>query len=353
MAKDKDCRAEWQEARRLILDKVDVTEEYRTLGAKFTSDRPTSKGWLPVIALFRPSNRTGDAEESTASAAVCVNDSAIRGRYNDKGDGTGKTISLFDAAVKAGKFLDFASAVAYYANKTGVSLPNGADELPADRLDFFDPTPGMLMLYASGKPGVTVDAMRACGVVGARWPRGLSAEFANHLLCWPMYGPLLLNGDPSGYHCVAANPRLQVRKFQGKDKQPELVKSISIGPTGLIGLEGLRRLPTCETVVWNEGISDLLTCWGAILEHKDEPEKYAALSLGGASCHLGAEYVQHFAGKRHWIVYDVGDKDGAGQTGAAVLATTLVDVAIEVRNGELPAGKQGGKNDFRSWRMES
>ena len=58
--------------------------------------------------------------------------------------------------------------------------------------------------------------------------------------------------------------------------------------------------------------------------------------------------MHHFSGKDVRLWFDVGDKDNAGQNGAAVWVGAPLSVAKSVRNVQLPLSKDGGKNDLRA-----
>ncbi|HWA98898.1 MAG TPA: hypothetical protein VG713_10420 [Pirellulales bacterium] len=277
-----------------------------------------------------------------------IGDGPLRGRYKDF-KGTGKTVNLFDfAATIAGRFGgDWFEALKHYARIAGVSLPEGREELAADRLELFEPTVGMLTLYASRKPGVRAPAIQQLGGMGARWPKGLPAEKTNHLIAFPMYGSALLDLEPIGWHVVAANPAVKIRKYQGKDKQEQLVKTLTIGECGLMNVDGLNRLADAKVVNITEGVTDLLA--GQSLQ---PPDGHVFISAGASSYHPKAEWMQHFSGKDVRIWFDVGDGDDAGQVAAAVWVTAMLPVAAAVRNVKLPLGKDGGKNDLRAWIVE-
>ena len=331
-------KVKWTEAKRDVLSALNIEAEARALGVEFTASKPTAKGWLVCRGRFLDGGRV----DNNASAGINVSEGPFIGRYKDFGSG-GKTINFFDFAVQCGRYPDYKTALKHYAQQTGVKLPSDDEELLTDRLELYDVTAGMLLLYSDGKPGVTFDSLVKCGVHGARWPKGLMAEKTNHLLAFPMYGPALLDLEPVGWHCVAANPKYKIRKFQGQGREEALIKTMSLGEVGLMGMVG--AIDDADVINVMEGISDLL-CGIGILP---DGSKHAFISAGACSCHPKQEWIQRFAGKEIRVWFDVGDKDNAGQIGAAVWAAMCAPMAKTVRNVQLPLGPDGGKNDFRAW----
>lgn len=337
-------KQKWHDATRQILLALDITAEYVALGVKPANKPPTRSGWQDCHSADVDTDRD-------PSAGFNVADGPFLGRYKDFR--SGRSCKFFDFAASRGKFGgDWKQARNYYARKTGVELPNGDEELLSDRLELYDPTPGTLMVYATGKPGVTLQALHDVGTRAARWPKGLTAEKTNHLLVTPMYGSALLDLDPVAWHCVSQNPKFKIRKFQGKGHEDALLKVLTLGEPGLMGEDGLRRLAEAEVVNIVEGITDLYAAQGVLSAWRaDEPDsrKHVVISAGGCSYHPKPEWVHHFAGKECRIWFDVGDEKDEGQIGAAVWVSALLPVAKSVRNVQLPAGKNGPQNDLRAW----
>lgn len=340
-----DAKQKWKDATVAILDKLDIAAEYEALGVRLAAKRPSAKGWLECHAV--------DREDRSASAGIMVGEGPLRGRYKDfAGDTPGKTWGLFDfAAEKARKFGgDWKEARRHYARQTGIALPDGDEELSSDRFEFSgQPTAGVLLHYTKCKPGIRWEAIVECGGLMARWPRGLMAEKQNHLLAFPMYGAALLDLEPTAWHCVSQSPQVRIRKFRGKGVEEELLKTLTVGKPGLMNTWALARLAKAKVVWIVEGATDMLAGHSLML---DEPlerrENEVFLSAGACSYHPEAEWLDLFAGKECRVVFDVGDKDNAGQNGAAVWVGQLLKTASVVRNVQLPP-RDDGKNDLRQW----
>lgn len=340
-----DAKQQWQDATQRIVAALDIAAEYELLGVRLAGTKPNNKGWIACHAIGR--------EDANPSAGININDGPLRGRYKDFA-GNGRAVRLFDfAATLVGRFGgSWKEARNHYARQTGVDLPNGEEELAAEKFEFSDATFGVLNVYATGKAGVTVRGLKETGAIVARWPKGLSAEKTNHLLAVPMHGAALLDLEPTAWHCVASNPLRKIRQYQGKGREERQLKSMTVGDYGLMNDEGLRRLAQAEVVWIVEGISDLFAAQSAIGPWRDEDpaqRRHVVISSGGCSYHPKAEWVQLFAGKDVRIVFDVGDEKDEGQIGAAVWVAAVLPVAKCVRNVKLPLGKDGGKNDLRVW----
>lgn len=321
---------QWSDAKSAILTALDIRAECQRLGVRFTKDKPTAKGYLDCHAL--------DRDDLHASAAVNVGDGPARGVYTDRGGG--RACGFFDIAVRMNRLPDFKTSLLHYAQQTGVKLPGEPEERDVDKAEFFPITPGALMLYAAGKPGVTAAGMLATGAVGARTPKRLPPEKTNHLIVVPVFGPGLLDLEPIGYHGCPMNPKAKYRLYQGEGKECKLIKVYTIGEaSGVMGLDCLRRWDEIKVVNWLEGLSDLWAMQSAIIA--DGRRDHGCLSLAGASIRLNPEYLHHFANREHRIWGDVGDKDGAGDTFGACLGTVLTPLGSVVRNIKLPAGADG------------
>jgi hypothetical protein len=339
-----DNKIRWQEATHEILAKLDIAAEYRALGLDVCGHKPSAKGWVEARAF--------GVDDRTPSAGINVSPGPLQGRYKDFRDGT--SVGLFDfAATKAGKFAgDWREARKHYARAAGVELPNGDEEYAADRFEFSDLTAGVMMLYASGKPGVTVTAIRDVGGRSARWPKKLSAEKTNHLIAYPMYGSALLDLEPTGWHSTPQNPKGKIRQFQGKGHEDKLLDKMTAGEYGLMNVAALAVLADAEVVNIVEGITDLLFAQAVLSDWvaADPAErKHVVTSSGACTYHPRPEWMHHFAGKEVRLWFDVGDAKDEGQIAAAVWVAALLPVAKCVRNVQLPLGAEGAKNDLRAW----
>jgi hypothetical protein len=339
-----DNKKAWQDATQRIVSSLDIAAGYRALGVDVCGNRPNAKGWIECRAF--------GLEDRTPSAGINVGDTGLRGRYKDFR--TGETLTLFDfAATKAGKFGgDWREARKHYAHQTGVELPSGEDEYVADRFEFSDLTAGVMVVYAGGKPGVTVQSIRDVGGRYARWPKKLPAEKTNHLIAFPMYGEALLEVEPTGWHCVAAKPTSKIRKFKGKGHEDELLDKMTAGDYGLLNQWGLGRIADAEVINVVEGLTDLLAGQAVLRDWVDadaDNRKHIIITAGACTYHPKAEWMQHFAGKEVRLWFDVGDSKDEGQIAAAVWVKSCLPVASSVRNVQLPLGPEGGKNDLRAW----
>ncbi len=347
-----DARAKWHDANLQILARLDIEAEYRSLGVRIASGaRARATGWLPCHAI--------DRDDSDPSAEINVGDGPARGRYRDFG-GDGQSLSLFDFAARYSSISrDWRDCRSHYAKQTQVKLPDGSDELPADRLDFYPLTPSIARLYAERKPGITAEAIIAAGGIAARYPKGLRPELQQHLIAFPMFGSGLLDLEPTAWHCVNQTAG-KVRIYKGKGKEPGETKTMTLGTPGLMNVAALRRIADAKVVWIVEGITDLLALQTALLALGDRAKDHVAISAGGCSYHPRPEWLWAFAGKKCCVCFDVdppqpGKTIGAGQLGAAVWVSALAPAAAEVRNVQLPTakpakeGEPAPKVDLRDW----
>jgi len=356
---DAKTNAAWREAKRQILLALNLPAEFEALGLRLAGGgRRNSKGWIYVHSF--------QEDDKGPSAGINVVDGPLLGYYKDFRDAA-KNCGFFDFCIRA-RGGTYSEVLKHFAVKANVKLPNGDEERTVDRLEFraahYSQSHlgfGEKQQYAQGKRGVTMAALEAVGCLAAAWPKGLSAERQNQLLVVPMYGSSLLHEhEPTGWHCAAVHPLRKIRKFAGKGNEEQLLKTMTIGEFGLMGLDGLKRLEDATVVNLVEGLTDLLAAQAALLTAREldpQYEKHVVLSTGGSTYHLQPQWLQHFAGKDVRVWGDVGDKDGAGDKGAARQCTILLPVAGAVRNVKLPLGKSSdgngdGKNDVRAWLTE-
>ena len=150
-----------QEINAEILSRLDIAEEYTRLGVRLKG-RPRASGMISCYAFGR--------DDRSPSAYISVK----TGTYGDSGgrEAAAYTMSLWDFAVKCGRFPDWKAARRAYADKVGVSI--GREAKPAkgvtdwrEKLELQDwQTPGNEALAAGWclrKPGITVEAIKAAG----------------------------------------------------------------------------------------------------------------------------------------------------------------------------------------------
>jgi putative DNA primase/helicase len=90
-----------------VLAGLDLAEEFRALGIKFTSSKPNAKGWMDCRAWNR--------EDANPSAGCNI----TTGQYKDQASGE-KACSIFDLAVQMGRHPSAMDAMEYYAGKAGL-----------------------------------------------------------------------------------------------------------------------------------------------------------------------------------------------------------------------------------------
>lgn len=350
-------QGKWAEATRMILAAIDIEAEYERLGVRISKRaKPSATGWLACHSI--------DRHDKNASASINVGDGPARGRYHDFGGG-GESLSLWEfAAVHDGRFRkDWRLARRYYAEQTKIELPDGDEDLAADQFEFFPLTAGMALTWSRKKPGVSAQAIFSAGGRGARWPKSLanSPALQQQLIVFPMFGELLLDGEPTGWHCVKASGDkisiYQGKRDDGQANEPKLLKVMTKGTPGLMNTGGLARLAEANVVWIVEGISDLLATQAALDEAATADPAFAAhvvLSAGAASYHPKSEWLHHFAGKDVRVCFDVDPPESgqAGQKAAGVWCAALLGVADTVRCVKLPftpSKEPGAKKDLRDY----
>jgi hypothetical protein len=329
-----------------IIAGLSIADEYRALGVEIVGNARSS-GMVSCRAWGR--------EDRRPSAWISVR----TGYYGDVGgkDAAAATMSLFDFAVKVGKFSDWKEARRFYANKVGVDVGRTKKSDEVDwrlRLDFQDwaTTPGndvlALRWCVQAKPGVSVEAIKAAGGILAYYPCWIDRNTkerkrgSRQVIAIPAYGEWFLNADPAAWIIwdVTGSPFDVTPKDHPKDQPRITAKMLSIGKTSgaTLGLSALMLLndpdarQQIERVWIVEGPSDLLTLWSVIPE-ADRGRHIVLSKAGGATADVMPWQSKLLAGLNVAIV---GDADEAGQVGALKWCYALADVAAEVRIVSLP-----------------
>lgn len=334
-----------QEINTEILSKLDVLAEYRALGVR-TSGQVRQSGMISCYAWGR--------DDARPSAYINVR----TGIYGDSGgDNTGHgTCSLWDFAVKVGKYPDWKEARKAYAAKVGVAIgkerkPAGTDWREKLELQPWS-TPGndvfVKVWCAKHKPGVTIEAIQAAGGVLAYHPCWVDRKTGelhrgrNQVVAIPCYGPYLLDADPVAYVIwdINGNPFDTSPRDHPKDQPRLLSKMISVGPTAgtVMGLSSLMLLSDPERrknvqLVWKvEGPADMLALWAAL---PPELREIVAIitNASGAAADVHPHQAKLLAGLRLAVC---GDCDEAGQVGASKWLRSVEGLTIESRKVILP-----------------
>src|SRR4051812_9705367 len=87
---------DWQQISEILLQKIDVEGEFRSMGVDFTGTRPSPSGWLSCWARDRPHG-------NSPSAACNIGDGPARGRYRDMG-GECLSLSFWDFVAQFGTY---------------------------------------------------------------------------------------------------------------------------------------------------------------------------------------------------------------------------------------------------------
>jgi len=337
-----------QEINAEILSRLDVAAEYEALGVRLKG-QPRASGMVSCYACGR--------EDRSPSAWINIRS----GCYGDSGgrDTAAYTMSLWDFAVKVGRFPDWQTARKAYASKVGVAI--GREKKTAGKTDWRDKlefqswdTPGNDMLAQRwcmvAKPGVTPEAIRAAGGMLAYYPcwrdkktgEKRRTRDCRQVVALPCYGPWFLEADPVAWQIfdVTGQPFDVTPKDMPPDEPPVLAKHLSVGPTSgtLMGLSSLMLL--CDPdrragveLVWKvEGPIDMLALWASL-----PPEQRETVAIvtqaGGAAAEVQSHQAKPLAGLR---VAVVGDCDDAGQVGTEKWCRALDGLAAELRAVRLP-----------------
>jgi hypothetical protein len=287
----------------------------------FEYDDPDEGGWLPV------KHKGVDGNEVVA--AINVKSKWEQGCYRGP---DGERLSLFQAGVKFGRFLNPEHALAFVANQADVRhTPPDPKHKPADAsLSFYLPRArrGYVEQFCKVKKPISPEAVALCGGEVASYPR--NAPVSQIVLAFPVFPHLLRK--PSAYCLLRADGQdISVYQGPGNDPMPTKVMTTRTA-VGFLGAFGLKNLARAKVVWKTEGVSDLLALQTAI--PPEQLSQHVVLSNGGGCAEVPSEF--HLAALAGKTVYVVGDCDGPGQHGAKMWHDALAGTAKEVRNVVLP-----------------
>lgn len=347
-----------------ILSRLDIAGEYAALGVQ-VSGQPRASGMVACYAHGR--------EDRKPSAWINIK----TGYYGDSGgkDAEACTFSLWDFAVRVGRFADWKEARKAYAKKAGVTIgrEKGAGKAGwRDRLGLQSwDAPGNDVLaqgWCLRKPGITLEAIKAAGGRLGMYPCYRDKKTkelkrtrdASAVVAFPCYGEWLLDADPVAWQIFkcSGQPFDVTPKNTPSTDERIMAKDLSIGPTGgtLCGVSGLLALCDPERrakikLVWKvEGIPDLLSLWGEIPSPRGREEAAVITQAGGATADVHPHQTKLLAGLN---VVVIGDADEAGQVGAEKWCRALHGVAAKAWNVRLPypVAPKAGK-DVRDFTIE-
>jgi hypothetical protein len=330
-----------------ILAGLSIADEYRALGVEIVGE-PRSSGMVSCRAFGR--------DDRKPSAWLNIK----TGYYGDSGGEreAAYTCSLWDFAVRTGKFADWQEARRAYAKKAGVEIGRMKKSEGTDwrkKLEFQQwEAPGndvlALRWCLKSKRGVTVEAIKAAGGQIAYYPcwfdqkkkEKVRAKSCRQVVALPCYGDWGLAADPVAWVIWdLTGEDFDVTPKDYPADQPRVrAKMISVGPTrgAMMGLAGLMSLTDPEAraqIAWTwktAGPTDLLGLMSAIPPDL-KTAHVVVTNASGETGDVSPTQAKLLAGLR---VAVVGDRDEAGTIGAAKWCRALDGLADQIRNVELP-----------------
>ncbi|MBI2477315.1 MAG: hypothetical protein HYV60_01285 [Planctomycetia bacterium] len=316
---------DWKALDQEILSQLDIAREAELLGIRFSSRKPSAKGWLDCYAI--------DRDEQNASAAVNVaSTNGQLGKYADQGS-TDKSISFFELAARTKTFTDFREARLHYAKQVGVELPSSSSkskpqtepsELALDQLLTLSSDKRMRQL-ASAKKGITVDSLKRARAVDGRWNKKAPVDSQFDVVAIPAYRPPNYQKPTAGV-LFRADDKLfpAVPKFGLKERKVHNLR----GSVDSLVIVGTAEELEAAQVVWiQESPSSTLS----LAPHL--PAGHIAVSNTSGAGSFDASLAE--VGRDKDVVI-VADADTAGVNGAKIRAAACFPVARSVRIATLP-----------------
>jgi putative DNA primase/helicase len=321
---------DWRKLAAEIMDRLDVESEARSLGVRFSTDHAAPSGYLACYSI--------DRQERKPSAGIKVEGPA-KGTYTDLGPGgPGKrSCSFFDLAARLdpGRFADWKAARDYYAKQTGVALPGRRDKADRkgasggkggsldDQVRWHDWSDVAAAMWAEGKAGVTLPALKLARARMCYWPGYRKPENAIDCIALPGFLPgqwdtpvawTMYRRDNAEFPATKSLPGRKIHTLAGSRD-------------GLILGCTREQFDDAHTVVKVEGPSDLLAISPLL------PSGYVAVTNVCGARSFAPALAAGFKGKHVIIAHDA---DMAGEQGVAVVARAAQPAALSINNVKLP-----------------
>lgn len=316
---------------REVREKTDILSEFQLMGGRTVPGAAANaSGWITVHAM----GRTDD----NPSAQINIGTGPSRGRYRDFG-GEHDNLSFWDFCVKYGPFDNWKSARYILGDKAGVRRPRGEYVAPVEAFRFSPVAPfyGDLHMFCETRHTITPEAVLRTGARAAAYNCRLPLEMQQSVFVWNMYGPLLDEDDPIGYHAARVDGQ-KVRIHQKNRNEPTLSKTVSKGKVGWMNDWAIAHWREATRIILVEGLTDMIA--GQMLAGDRTDILFMTLGSSSARPPAGSEFM--FLNKTIDIVYD---PDDPGRRGAIAVAAWFTLFGCNVRLVDLP--NEG--EDLRDW----
>lgn len=299
-----------------IAKKLDIRAEAEELGIEFIGEA-SGKGYLTCWAYDRPH---GDS----ASAGMNLES----GWYKDHG-GSGEGCYLYQLAAKMGKFTSPDQALFYYAEKVDLTSQIAASIAHRNQTLASVATRPLSEIavrrLARLYPGFTFEAVDRCGGVCGRWPT--NAQAPNSVIAFKSFDR---DGNQTGWTLQSISPN-GICKYRGPDREPEWLKRLNLGTTGMLNEHAvhllLQRENTVELIIKVEGVSDMLALNSIMpAEYRDR----IVVWTNASGCQdVPAHALNLFRGVPTVVLHD---SDVPGQEGAEKWCSSLVPFVPSLKN---------------------
>lgn len=304
-----------------LLGKIDFLREYKDIGIRFSSETPSTAGWVPCFSI--------DRDESNPSAAVNLQN----GFYTDLGTG-GRRLDFFSLMQILGGFTSFREVFTKFAEDYGVAIPKGRPSRnPETSVNFLPWTP-IADRWCEMK-STSREAVQMCG--------GEYCKYNGHYFCvgFKIFKSIESLDTIAGYVVAQTNgnpiPVFNNRKEQVSECK---IKTVAGSGSGLIGEHALLKISEArnagtlsDLVVFKvEGVSDMLALQARI--PSDQRDKLLVITnSAGCSEKPKPEWASAFTGVKVVLIHDA---DVPGQKGLANWKSFLRGKAVSVKAVDLP-----------------
>jgi len=304
-----------------LLERIDFVREYKEIGIQFSSDSPSSAGWIPCYSI--------DRDEKNPSAAVNVQN----GFYTDLGTG-GRRLDFFSLMQIVGGYGSFREVLTKFASEYGISIPKGRPVSQPENAVTFQAWNSTADRWCELK-STTREAVQMCGGEYCRYNGkyfcvGLKIfRNAEQLDQVGGYVVAQTNGEPLP---VLDRNRQQVSSCK--------IKTVAGSGSGLIGEHALLKITEArqngtldELVLFKvEGVSDMLAFQARVPE--DQRDRILVLTnSAGCAEKPKPEWRSAFSGVKVVLIHDA---DQPGQKGLENWKSFLRDTASSIKIVRLP-----------------
>jgi hypothetical protein len=327
----------WSEARKQVVERLDVLREYMNWGFRPISENPVAGkgGWIQGHGIGR--------DDQHPSAGVCVAGSK-RGAYRDHGADLSFSSFFYAAAHFQAGLSDDKAALRHFAEKVGVAIPQVRGE-PLTPTPFSDTSK---LIFCRSNPGIDPSSLDRIGAFLAKWNNRLH----QNVVVFPVYD----ERDVCGHVLMSSVGKTLSVPQRGREPEERRKHTLAGSKGGWINKFALERLKEdpckVEVLIKVEGVTDV-AAFESFIPEAVRGRHVVITNSGGAGEFPHNELLNLLPAIKGLKVFVVPDADEPGVQGAKKWGVALKNKGLSGGHIKLPypiEAKHG--KDVRDWILE-